>query len=81
MFLQEKERDVLRKAMVGIDPFPTDEVQDILSGYNATTFPRANNIRNIMINDHVNDRTCVKTLYVYHKAKRRDGYILGKCQQ
>jgi hypothetical protein len=49
MLLQEKERDVLRKAMVGVDPFPTDEVLDILSEYNATTFPRANNIRNIIL--------------------------------
>jgi len=49
MILQEKEREVIKKSMTGAKPFPTDEVIDILSEYNITTYPRASNIRQVLL--------------------------------
>ena len=50
MLLHEKEREVIQQALLGTtEPFPTNEVVDILSDYNAGTVPRPDNIRQVLL--------------------------------
>ena len=46
--LPERERQILSKAMDGKDPFPTNEIVDILSEFNATSVPSRSNLQKIL---------------------------------
>ena len=43
--LPERERQILSKAMHGKDPFPTNEIVDILSEFNASSVPSRSNLQ------------------------------------
>ena len=46
--LPERERQILLKAMDGKDPFPTNEIVDILSEFNASSVPSRSNLQKIL---------------------------------
>ena len=46
--LPERERQILSKGREKDGPFPSDDIVDILSEYNVTTFPTASNLSQIM---------------------------------
>ena len=42
--LLEKERGILQKALLGVQPFPTEDVIEILCDYGITAVPNTSNI-------------------------------------
>lgn len=48
MLLHEKERDIIQKALLGTQPFPTDELIDILCDYGTGALPNPSNIGQIV---------------------------------
>lgn len=48
MLLYEKEREILQQALLGVKPFPTENVIDIPVDYGATTIPSTSNMKQRM---------------------------------
>ena len=47
MLLHEKERDIIQKAFLGTDPFPTEDLIDIFCEYGTSALPSRANIKQI----------------------------------
>ena len=49
--LHEKERGILQKALLGLQPLPTEDVIDILCDYGITSVPNTSNIKKIILHN------------------------------
>ena len=74
MLLYEKEREILQQALLGVKPFPTENVIDILVDYGVTTIPSTLNMKQLMWN-----RDDFQAVHVHNQVKGRNGIILGWC--
>lgn len=68
--LNEKERDILQQALLGVTPFQTEEVRDILSNYGATTIPSPSNLRAILL--QVSQTELISKLFMYITKLREE---------
>lgn len=48
MLLYEKEREILQQALLGVKPFPTENVIDILVDFGVKTIPSTSNMKQLM---------------------------------
>ena len=49
MLLHEKEREILQQALLGVKPFPTEDVIDILADYGITAIPCTSNMKQLIL--------------------------------
>ena len=49
MLLHEKERQILQQALLGVQPFSTEDVIEILCDYGVTAVPSTSNIKKILL--------------------------------
>ncbi|CAH3159196.1 unnamed protein product, partial [Porites lobata] len=49
MLLHEKQREILQQALLGVKPFPTEDVIDILADYGITAIPCTSNMKQLIL--------------------------------